>query len=516
MPRRPDTLLFMKTKNRVLALAVAYAVVAAFVAPLYLHHVNNDGISYLSMAGLMADGHGGAALNTYWNPLFPFLLSFVIRLGVAPLVAAKVVTLAAGLLVTLLLCACRRLIQVSGDLWNATIVTAALLSISYAVSYITPDLLLAALFLCYTLLMLDPRMQKMKAQPVLIALVIALAYYTKTFALPFLVLHFITLQAVRFFSDASHRKPVAIGCVIAGIATFVLVLPWVVFVSKLHGSLTIGENAKFIHAALNPLFGANTPMNTYGLIPPPHALATSMWDDPTKTVVPYWSAFDSASHAITQLKIIFLNIGLFFDLVLKPMFLVWALFCASLVLSFSRTKNQLTDLSRFIAAAFVLALALYLPFIIEERYFWWQVFLTLVLGAALLSAALHSLPAKSMQRRLAIGLFALSFLLYPAWQLAFFYRDGTTQYKNALQLDAALHMKDSRIADDNWKEGLRVSYYVDAQFYGKPKAGTDQVIEKELLENDIRFYLSDARPRTFKSYVESPTKIGGMRVFVRQ
>lgn len=487
---------------------LTYAVLAAVLAPFYLYYINNDGVAYLAIARTMAAGDWFNALdNTYWNPFFPLLVSFGLRMGLSALVTAKILTLGSGFVATLLIARIGRLLQINRLAYRTMLVTAAGVSLYFALMVITPDLLLATILLAYTVLMLDNGMKEKGIWKLWIALMIFVGYMTKTVALPLMVTHFCVMQCLGFFVRNDIRLAILRQTIIVLGITAVLVAPWLWWLHHISGSFMIGENSRYIHAVLNPILGETMaiPMYTDGLIPPPHELATSMWDNPTKTPYPVWSVFDSWDHIIDQLKIVYLNADAFFRKVLLPFFLTWFIFCSAAVLSLASAESQnrhLRKFARFFVASCVILLGFCLPLMIEERYFWWQILLSVPMGAALLSMLFDSGLLNAWQKRLAVSLFIVSFAIFPTWQLLWNYRDGEGLHTTSVALNAAHDLHGQRVAADNWKVGLRIAFHSTAQYYGLPKAGTDAQVEQELLAHDIAYFLvTDRRERALSSYV---------------
>jgi hypothetical protein len=80
-----------------LLVATTYLAGACILLPRMRYQINPDGISYLAIAQrYLADDFSGA-VNTYWSPLFSWLLTPLLALGIEPLLACKVVTFATGL-----------------------------------------------------------------------------------------------------------------------------------------------------------------------------------------------------------------------------------------------------------------------------------------------------------------------------------------------------------------------------------------------------------------------------------
>lgn len=497
----------------------AYLAAAALVFSSYLYVLNNDGVAYISIASQYARGLLYQPVNAYWAPAYSWLVAAGIRLGFEGLVTAKIINVLSGLGLLLAMHRLRKLLPVNRSIWMLTMSVAAALALYYAMVLVTPDLLLAALIVWYIGALLRYSHHSSLPAAAAIGACIGVAYLIKAVALPVLVAHVVLWEAGKTVL-AKHGSPAAAlrRLVVMGAVCAVIAGPWVGVISAKMGHFTIGENAGFVHAALNPLMLQEQPMYVRGLLPPPNPDAVSMWDDPTQTPVTDWKPWDSLPRFIDQMKIVYFTAEMFINLVLHPLLLLWALLCAAAVLCIPAGQDaRLQSFARAMTLLVALFLGVYLPLVIEERYFWSMSFLSLALAATLLTLLFQHWRAPRPARGMIAALLVCSFLAMPAWRMVFWYDDGRTLKNIALTLDERYELRGKRLADDNWKNGLRVAFYTGAAFFGKPKAGDDAQTEAELLANDIDIYLTtDNRPRFFRSYREHPPENGmPYRVFVR-
>ncbi|QQR52800.1 hypothetical protein IPG36_01610 [bacterium] len=126
-------------------LLALYALIGLGRLPAFRYQINPDGVAYIDLARLYADGQWWTAINAYWSPMFSWLLAPLIAIGLNPLIAGKLVQLGggAGLLVAMWLLS--RHWRPRWMVWSL-LGAMAVVILSWALTYgTTPDLVLAAL-----------------------------------------------------------------------------------------------------------------------------------------------------------------------------------------------------------------------------------------------------------------------------------------------------------------------------------------------------------------------------------
>ena len=486
--------------------AALYVIIALILVPHYAYLLQNDTTSYLSIAAKYARGDFAGAINAYWGPMYSWLIAVLMRVRVDPLVAVRLINIAAGLGVILVIESFRNVLSMRKDVWNTVLVTSALLVLMYALDMATPDLLLTLLLLGYVRITLHPA--TMKPKGALVAGAIAgVAYLTKSVALPFFLVHWTGLCVVRCFRNRSMMRSALASYVLGIAACVVIAAPWMYAISQKHGVPTFGESAHFIHATMNPLKENEVPMNVRGLLPPPNETAVSVWEDPTTMAYVDWSPLSSASALADQAKIIVLNLVHLGKTLATSVWLLWAVFIAAIVIAFRKSANSgLKRLSQEYLWVWLLFLGAYSPIIADERYVWLGIVLAILIGGGALSRVLEKIPMNRTLRLGMLAIFALSFLLYPAWKFVDHRNDGKAAYLSAVEAGKLHDLSGARTASDNWKIGLRFSYATDARFYGRPIAvDDDAALEKELLASDIDVYVAVGRTPKFRSYNSIPS-----------
>ncbi|MGD0497294.1 MAG: hypothetical protein ABSC23_02555 [Bryobacteraceae bacterium] len=236
---------------------VASLLVGAAAAFVSRYAINSDGISYLDIAGRVAHGNFTALLNAYWSPLYPALISVLLRLPFVgpPNEVQAIHALGFGIYVVGLL-GTRALIRAicdhfaipSGTLKTA-FAAASYCAYQYAALFLiglnqtNPDLLVCALTIWVYALGVpafrDPRISRMVG----LAMLVALQFFAK----PPAVLTGGLLLALMTTAKPVRRRPL-LPVLLAGALVFVAMAPFVALISRRAGHLSFGESARLNYA----------------------------------------------------------------------------------------------------------------------------------------------------------------------------------------------------------------------------------------------------------------------------
>jgi hypothetical protein len=497
-----------------------WIVLGAVLLPLFLPLLNADGTSYISIAEKYARGDFRNAVNGYWGPLLSWLSAPLIALGLGPVAAARIVILAAGLL---LLWAVRRISGVLGieePLSSALLFACLPVGLYMAFTMITPDFLVAALLLAYLAVFLEEGFPRRRMSGAACGALGALAFLAKPFAFFFFLAHFCAGTAVRFLSrrsSAERRRLLSAG--LLGLAVFALLAgAWIGVISLKYGHLFINAAGRYNMAYLRP-GSPGQPIQTGGFLPPPNATATSAWEDPELLALPEWSPIGTVEDRSYYGRLLHRNFGQLMDGLQDFSRLGPVIFLAGLALAViaairrfaSRRLNVLAGLT----ATLLLYSGGYVLLLVEDRYLWLDAFLMMILAAGLLSLAL----SRSRGRRwlgAAAGIPVLAtFLVLP---VGFFpkYRilsasdtriPAPATRRLALRLKADYNLQGRMASSGRWNESLFIASFDRLQYFGQMRPGwSGAELEEALIKNGIRYFFlwrdNDPKFEFLKNYIE--------------
>jgi hypothetical protein len=487
-----------------------YAVVVVWMIPDTRWQMNPDGISYILVARRLLAGDWRGAVNAHWSPLFSWMLVPLLASGVEALLACKLLTYLIG-------AAAIASMWFLAPIFSDRSETRVLITIAFAASVlrwasalITPDLLFLTILLLYLRLLLKSENPGLETT-IGAGLMGGLAYLAKSYGLPFFLMHFSIVHAIRWRYANTQVKRREVGRqFIAGIAAFLLIaLPWIAIIGIKYRGLTVGSAGMYSWRVSGPLVHGEHPVHTQGLLPPPDAAALSVWDDPSRLQFPPWPV--RASSAAYLARLILHNaarvvgiIGRFSPLALPLL--------ASVIGGLLR-KRGTPDQRRVVGWALVTGGVFasgFLPLLLEERYLWILHALLLLISAAFLDWVVRQSAMSPAMARTIVVIAIVSFVVRPMLP-----QRATLQGLVALRqaediASRRVNLRGRRMASDRrWEETLYLNYYVGARYFGTPKPQANVLeIRRELDRNRIDFFIAwGPRPAYldgFRAVAKSP------------
>lgn len=286
----------------------AYFVMAIILSYFQAGYINADFVAYAGVAHRMLDG-SGPFLTGYWSPLFSWLMSPLVYLGVDDLTAGRIVLVFGGALyVIAALRLMRKLLEHEPhELTNMLIppyaICVVLQASIWATRLLDPDIIADGLLFLYFSIIADPALSRSKRGAVSAGLAAGLAYLAKAYMLPFVAVHIWATMAIRFFRVSEESRSRAMpflrtGCLVL-IAMLLVAGPWIAVLSHHYGKLVFSTAGTSNYANMGPRQFGNDPLWKPGMVPDYMA-------DPH--LAPSWSPFDGWSEFVHQGKVILLNV----------------------------------------------------------------------------------------------------------------------------------------------------------------------------------------------------------------
>jgi hypothetical protein len=451
---------------------VAYGAAAAGLLPRTRWQLNPDGVSYIQISRRILAGDYHGAVSAHWSPLFSWLLVPLLKAGVEPLLAAKVLTYiigAATLTAFWLLSA-----QFTSSKATRTVITAAFTPavLLWASSLITPDLLLLCLLLIYLPLAFRAMTEPRIGTCVLAGLVGGVAYLAKAYALPFFVTHFSIIHITRWiFSRAPGQRRSILLNYISGITVFLAVtVSWITVLSVRYGRFTTGSAGSYSWHVVGPLV-PNHPVHTQGLLEPPDPHASSVWDDPSGLTFPSWPiALSSIAYLARQLLENLLRL-------LGILSRGSPLAIPVVIVAVYRVLRRKGDARRRALMMGALASgALYgagfMPLLLDSRYVWVLHALVLLLAAVVYDDVVQLNALSANRARFLLAVVALSYAASPM-MAQWTHDEALRARRQAADLARqGVNVSASRLASDvRWESTLYLNFYLGAHYYGTPAPG---------------------------------------------
>ena len=515
------------------ALAVVVFVTLAMVfRPSFACWINTDATAYVSIARQYLAGEFSRAVNAYWGPLLSWLMVPLLATGVAPLMAARVVELAAGLAT---LFAMRWLALRLGASLRSMGVLALCLTVplaSYSMLLISPDILLVFLLVMYCGFVLPDSYRERRLYGIGAGVFGGLAYLAKSYALPFFVAHFVLINLLHlnragFGSDegrSRRRREVRLNFA-AGVAVFVLIAGlWVGVLSHKYGRLTCGTAGQRAHCLVGPEYYGDDPV--FGaLIDPPSADATSYWDDPAAVKLVSWRPWQSEDLFCHQLWLVVTNVWAMIREVSTLIPFAVAAFLYFLGAAMGGHKSSsgprsgavstgaepgqgaapaaepTPDLYSYallskVAVPLLVTVCVFaggfMPIYVEIRYLWFVVVLLILMTVLVLQQFAFTHKFRSAVWSFLATWIVLTCAIPPLDNLLAKPDRGRNEFELAQKLSAQYGVHGNLASNDRWAPSLFTSFHMKARYFGqvpKDERKTEASLVMALRQHAIDYYL---------------------------
>jgi len=372
-----------------LLLVLGYLAVAFYAVSQFRNLLISDGVSYIQVARYYAKGNLDLAVNSWWSPLFSWMLVPFVWMGAEPVLTAKILSVFLGLGFAL---GVRRFVrEVLGGPYLLPAFAGALLLALPMVLAVGADLLLACLLTWYFAWSVRLIRQDFHTGAFLTGVLGGLAFLAKAYALPFVLVHLAMTFLLRW---ALVRRQLVVGKVwspflAAYFGLLIAVAPWIVTVS-IHDKKWLISSPASYDRLLCPV----TPEATPKVIPPwvlqwPREGRLTTWENPPEATgwPKIWSPWDSAEAMKCQVVSLAYNIKDVFDEVrTSDLFgLQAAGFLAGCWLLVRRPRSILGGMGTFCLWACVSIVIYFLGYsliVIKVRFLWamWGMLLALFLA----------------------------------------------------------------------------------------------------------------------------------------
>lgn len=499
---------------------IIYVVLAIILLPRYQYQVNPDGVSYIGIAQKYMRLDFANAVNGFWGPMLSWLLIPFLKLGTAPLLSAKFLSLSVGLVVLWQSHVFFKILNIEGHSRKVLMVLMAVVALYFALSVITPDILIVCFILAYFNIIFRQGYSSSKLAGVWSGIFGALLYLTKSYGFPFFVVHFLVFNLIFFFTtkEKTARKRIGINY-ISGMVVFVFIsFFWVFTISQKYGHFTLGTAGSYNHTLIGPQSLGHPlghPMHIMGFLAPSNSSAISVWEDISNVEFPGWELFGSFDNVMFQVKTILANWVEIFTILEKFSFLSVVILIAAWFYLRKKRKLFVSNPVFLLIISLFILVAGYSTLLIVNRYIWLGIIILLAMGAKLLDEFEAQRKIKYKSKLIMTYILAASFLILPARNL-YMNLDFGVQFYNFSKAISKFGIEGRVASNIYWHETLYVSFYNNWKYYGE--IGKETKIKEGLDKNEIDYLLvwdRDNQRLKFVEQYEEITKgaIRGLRVY---
>lgn len=500
--RKKIFLCFKKEKTFFTVILIYLVLGTIFIFKYSQYQINPDGTAYISIARKYLQADFSSAINAYWGPLYSWLLTPFLFIGLEPLLGVKILSLLIGSFVFYGIRLLSDCFEIKKNIKTVILFSLIPTLLVFSFSFITPDLLVVCLLLYYFCLIFSSNYQLNFSNGLLAGLIGTLAYLTKSYNFYFFLGHFVVFNLLHYLVNRNKQAKIKIvKNLFLGLLTFIIFSGlWIYLISQKYQKITIGTSGQFNLALIGPE-SAGAPMHYQGFLKPPNQTAISAWEDPSYFKMVNWNPLASVGSIKIELNRLYWN---FYMLV--SIFQSFSIFSLTIIFGYllflwrSLKGFLIKDVQLLYPILSILIYSLgYVIIYVDPRYLWIDYFLLLLMGSHLLSRLFGSRFFESrlnnkdsrVKKLICLIIFTLSFI--PIMSLIKLPKDaisGKPIFSLSQILKEKYHLQGKMASNKNWDTSLYLAYYLGNQYYGEAKKNLNSYsLTKELKKDQINYYL---------------------------
>ena len=501
---------------------ILYLLIGFLLLPYYIHQINSDPISYISIAFRYINQDYWHAISGGWAPMISWMLIPFLLIKINPPAAFLTINLLAGFASLFVFEKLLTHLGITEKIKLIGFSICSVLMLYFALTLLSPDLLVLFPIITYFYFLLKKNYELSYRDAVLCGVLGALGYFCKSYFFGFFCLHFTIYNLLSFFCIKNKSGKKIIANYLLGILSFLFISSfWITALSIKFGKIKISNAAAYNHAIVAPGLEDKYSIEREGLIPPDDSVATSAFetfDDMSHYHrMQDWSPFTSGANFLHQGKIVAKNFYLTCAKleVLNPLSIVIVLF---IIIEGVRKKKISTLVSSYefnILLFIGLYISGYLLLRIQERYLW-------IIHLCILLFSLHLVNGifkKDFSKKIkTISLFLLitSFTIPPVVKTAAMFNSGKDIFTMSQWLKEK-NIKGNIASNSNYTISLILSYNLRCKYFGIPLTISDSTAMNELKKCNIDYILwwdNTEVPSFLNSYSEiTYGSVIGLKIF---
>jgi hypothetical protein len=460
----------------------------------YQYSFDVDGTAYMTLAQRLSGGDWFKSINGLWSPLNPFIASFFIKFISNPVLIFKIINaLCSAGIILMTGKLCTRFLK-SSLLINGILLILPFIFLAYTHEQLAGDLLSLLLLLIYCGLITTKGFFESKRLNIYSGMIMALAYFAKSYCLPFFLLNHTLLFLWHYYNFKKNgvSKPIFKNLFLAFFISFFIILPWIYLLFLKYNRVTI-SNAGILNYNWFLGNGPATQKNYGLLIPPPYADATNFWEDPYSYYNYFLGPFSSITNFLKAIKLFFHTLKVSFSQLAAISYFLISIYAYWLIrMGLNKSREKFFLFSLLLITA-VTQVAGYLLIHIETRYIWMTGIIGLIAGAMILEEKMPVHNRSLKWTRIVVTLYLASFLINPAEQLKDLNGSGKDLYEAAHFLATNDYTGNftsnySTNAQSSWC--TKLAFLSQNPFFILSKNDyTSSELLQAIQENKIRFYL---------------------------
>lgn len=479
---------FFKTKYDLYfsLILIFYLVTVSFLFKYYVYQINNDGIVYINISRQILAGHFHDSISDYWGPMISWLMLPFLYFLKGPLMglySAKLTSILIGFVTLFGVRSLSYRFEMEEWLRILIILTTVPVIIYFAMSFITPDLLMVCVLTYYLAVIYDPNYSKTVRNGILCGFFGALAYFTKSYGFTFFIASFLIFNSIHYLTEMD--KAAILKNLAAGFLVFILISSvWIGFISNKEGKITYGTSGDYNYALVGP--------NSLGFAEYSEGLHNP--DQVNTNYLPKeWSPFSSWTNFQYQLNLIWNNAQKTATILNYFSILSFLIIIIYILLLIAPPRNMAkVDLVYPLVTMFLL-MAGYMIVVVEERYIWLIYPVLIMMGGYLLNKLFNmglfgSLKLNYLIKAVCVVGFIGLMILMPVNYLVGNLNVGKDSYNLANTL-TGYGVHGNVATNDELTEMNYLDYYMGTDLYGQSQRNiSSENLQKDLKSLGINYY----------------------------
>lgn len=459
--------------------------------------ISRDLISIMSIAKIYAAGDSNYAINGYWGPMFSWMMiPFLIYKGTSQfaLYSTKILALIIGLFTMIGIRFLSYRFEIGESIRASLLFSSIFIILYFAFRFNPVDLLLACFLIYYLYFVFNPDYSQQWYSGMICGLLGALAFLTKSIALPFFIVHFILFNRLHCLENLETRRGVVKNLFIGFVIFFIISGFWTGIISEKYNYLTFGTSGNYNFEEIGPIQQELGSPIWHGFLKPSNEMAVSAWEDPTYLIMRSWNPLDSWASFNYELNIILSNIiktlGFLNEFTILSLFILLSYFIL-LLLSFKKlisTDNMII----YPLLTIILFIAVYIPIFVEFRYFFIVYFLLILMGGYLLQQLFNNQFFTRTRKYALLSLFIISLLIIPVTSLIQDKDNGKGTYELANTINSQYNIHGNIASNDGYMASIFLTYLWNSHYYGTGTSLNNwNSMSNPELENNLKTYNID-------------------------
>jgi hypothetical protein len=506
-----------------LVIYLTVGIITLFLLKNYQYPLNPDAISYICISQKYVSGDFSNAVNGYWGPLFSWLMVPFTFFGSKPLQLVYLSEILSFIIGFFTLLGVRLLsykFEIEEKIRTVLMFLMVVSVIYFWLRSVFADLLLLCILIYYLNLIFSPKYQNSIIYGLGCGILGAMAYFSKSYALPFFVTSYLLFNFMYYIKGISRKekKKILKNFILGLIVFFAISGIWMGIISHKYDEFTTGTTGEYNQKLVGPDYHGQHLIYSE-LLKPPNKTAISAWEDPTFIKMNPWDPLKLWNY---QLNLIWNNIKDTIKIYLSFSFLSVIIIFAAIWMYIRRSKDQI--LRRNILYPLLtmgLYTAGYLLILVEDRYLWIIYILLLLMGSYLLTVLFKNPFFDNKRKNIFLIVFILLFSVTFAVNFVGVINgtvsaEGVYQLSQTLKNDYSVH--GNIASNDEWRKSLYIAYFTGSKYYGQTgKNISSSDLEGELKKDNIDFYIvwgNSGKSSISNKYKDvTDGKISGLKVY---